>query len=231
MSICDKNLNPLEMETNWFKILTDSGFVIRLVIILLATVYCMVVITGVTMSPNSKSWYYKLHKPDWAPDGVIIAIIFGFFALLLGWVWYRFSYGNLTGYNVSGGLWFEILILVMTVLLILWTVFLYQGQNLTVAKYLICFLLGLSVVLLIGCWWKFGFQDVTLYSFMYVGWLIVILLYTFDLHELDKEYKLLSIVTDKSSSLYHKKMKMEIVEGIKITEDGQKIEFSADEQE
>lgn len=212
------------METNWFQILTDSSFVIRLVIVLLATVYCMVVITGVTMSPNSRSWYYKLHKPDWAPDGVIIAIIFGFFALLFGWIWYRFS-------QISSGIWFEILILVMLVLLILWTVFLYQGHNILAAKYFICFLLGLSVLLLIGCWWKFGFQDVTLYSFMYVGWLVVILLYTFDLHELDKEYKLLSIVTDKSSSLYHKKMKMEIVEGIKITEDGQKIEFNPDEQE
>lgn len=212
------------METNWFQVLTDSGFVIRLVIILLATVYCMVVITGVTMSPNSKSWYYKLHKPDWAPDGVIIGIIFGFFALLLSWVWYRFSL-------IPGGIWFEILILAMTVLLILWTVFLYQGQNISVAKYLICFLLGLSVLLLISCWWKFGFRDVTLYSFMYVGWLVVILLYTFDLHELDKEYKLLSIVTDKKSSLYHKKMKMEIVEGIRITEDGEKIEFNPDEQD
>ena len=51
------------------------------------------------------------------------------------------------------------------------------------------------------------------------------------MHELDKEYKLLGIVKDKNSSLYKRKMKMEIVQGIKIDESGNKLVFDPLDQE
>ena len=54
--------------------------------------------------------------------------------------------------------------------------------------------------------------------------------YSYGLQDLSKEYKVLGIV-EKGSSLYKKKMKLEAVQGIKITESGEKIEFNPDEQE
>ena len=76
-----------------------------------------------------------------------------------------------------------------------------------------------------------GFSDISLYTFIYTGWLVIVLCYTFGMHDLTKEYALLGIVKDKNSSLYKKKMKLEVVEGVKITDDGRRIEFAADEQE
>ncbi len=76
-----------------------------------------------------------------------------------------------------------------------------------------------------------GFSDVSLYTFIYVAWLVLVVCYTFNLHELDKEYKMLGLVKNVNSNLYKKKIKMEIVEGIRVTEDGQKIEAVPEEQE
>ena len=211
-------------EPDWFTVLTDSGFIIRLFLVAIVMIYCGIVIINVSMDNNSKSWFNKLHKPDWGPDGIVIVIIFAFLSILLAWIWYRFS-------KLSHSYIYEAVVLICLALFVLWTVFLFQDHNITVAKYLICGFLGFMVVLMLLSFWKFGFSDVALYTFIYVAWLVVLVFYTFDLHELDKEYKLLSIVTDKSSSLYKKKMKMEIVEGIKITEEGEKIEFDPNDQE
>ena len=57
------------------------------------------------------------------------------------------------------------------------------------------------------------------------------ILYSYQIQDLSKEYSVLGLVTDKSSSLYKKKMKMELMQGIKITETGEKIEFNPDDQE
>jgi tryptophan-rich sensory protein len=217
-------LNKLSpFEPNWFEVLSSGNFIIRFILIAIIVIYASIVIINVTMDSNSKSWFNKLHKPDWGPDGVVIVIIFAFLFLLFSWVWYRFY---------LAGLWYmEMLVVVLLVLFLLWAIFLYQGKNITVAKYLVCFLLGVSVLIFCLCVWKFGFQDVTMYSFMMSAWLIVMVVYTFGLHELDKEFKLLAMVQDKSSSLYKKKMKMEMVEGIKITDNGEKILFNPEEQE
>ena len=217
-----KNLN--EGETNWYEVLTSAGFVIRLVIVLLVAIYCTFVILCVTMNENIDSWYYKLYKPDWGPDGVIIAILFAFVSILLAWVWYRFS-------KVTHHWYYEALIVVILVLQVLWAIFLYQDHNVTVARYLICFYLGLMSILFLLSIWVFGFSDVTLYTFIYVAWLVVMTFYSFGLHELDKEYKILGTVTDKDSSLYRKKVRLEVVHGIRVNEDGEKIEVDPFDQE
>jgi hypothetical protein len=64
-----------------------------------------------------------------------------------------------------------------------------------------------------------------------VAWLVVMTFYSFGLHELDKEYKILSTVTDKDSSLYRKKVRLEVVHGIRVNEDGEKIEVDPFDQE
>lgn len=211
-------------ETNWYEVLTSSGFVIRLVIVLLVAVYSLFVILSVTMNDNIDSWYYKLYKPDWGPDGVIIAVIFAFVSVLLAWVWYRFS-------KIQHHWYYEAIIVIILILQILWTVFLYQDHNITVARYLICFYLGAMVLLFFLCIWCFGFCDVTLYTFIYGGWLVVMTFYTFGLHELEKEYKMLSNVTDKDSSLYRKKVRLEVIHGIRVNEEGEKIEIDPLDQE
>lgn len=218
-------LNKLSpYEPNWFEVLSSGNFILRFVIIAAFVIYSSIIILNVTMDSNSNSWFNKLHKPDWGPDGVVIVIIFAFLFILMSWVWYRFY--------LAENLWYmQVLVVVLLVLFLLWTIFLYQNKNITVAKYLICFLLGVSVLLFGLCVWKFGFQDVTMYTFLFSAWLIVLVFYTFGLHELDKEYKLLAMIQDKKSSLYKKKMKMEVVQGIKITEDGERIEFNPEEQE
>ena len=214
-------------EVNWFKVLTSAKFVIRLAIVLVVVIVCSLIILNVTLDPNSKAWYNTIHKADWMPDGIISVIIFAFVSALLAWVWYRLD-DAMTGY------WKWIVNICVVVILALqftWTLMLYKNQNLKAARYLSCFYLGFVSLLFIFSFWYMGFSDISLYTFIYTGWMVIVLCYTFGMHDLTKEYALLGIVKDKSSSLYRKKVKMEVVQGIKITEDGQKVEFVADEQE
>ena len=53
---------------------------------------------------------------------------------------------------------------------------------------------------------------------------------TYQLQDLSKEYSVLGLAT-KGTSLYKKKMRLELVSGIKIDENGNKTEFNPDEQE
>jgi tryptophan-rich sensory protein len=216
--------NVENFEPNWFEVLTSSGFVLRFLAVGLVLIFCSIYIINVTMDNNSKSWYNKLYKPDWGPDGVVIVVIFAFLFVLMAWVWYRISL-------VQNLIYMEVLVVALIISYILWTLLLYNYNNLTASKWMICIFLGLSVLLFGLCVWKFGFQDVSMYTFMMVVWLVVLTFYTFDLHELDKEYKLLGLAQDKGSSLYKKKVRMEQVEGVRFTEDGEKIEFNPEEQE
>jgi tryptophan-rich sensory protein len=214
-------------EVNWFKVLTSAKFVIRFAIVLVVVIVCSLIILNVTLDPDSKAWYNTIHKPDWMPDGIISVIIFAFVSALLVWMWYRLD-------DVLEGYWkwaLNVWVVVILVLQFVWTLMLYKNQNLTVARYLVCFYLGFVALLFIFGFWYMGFSDISLYGFIYTGWLVIVLCYTFGMHDLSKEYALLGIVKDTNSSLYKKKLKMEVVEGIKITEDGQRIEFMADEQE
>jgi tryptophan-rich sensory protein len=211
-------------ETNWFEILTSMSFIWRLLLVVAVMTVCAIIILNITLNPNSKSWYNQLHKLDWSPDGITIVVIFAFLSFLLAWCWFRFSqFCNPTFINT--------LFIIILALQFSWTLCLFRVESLEAGRYLSCFFLGFMSILFIFSLWYFGFSDVTLYTLLYVGWLIIIVCFTFGLHELDKEYKILGLVKDKKSSLYKKKMKMEIVQGIKIDESGLKHEFIPDEQE
>jgi tryptophan-rich sensory protein len=222
-----EDLQLVPGETNWFKVLTSSSFVIRLAIVLVFTIVNSLIILNVTLDPNSKSWYNKLHKPDWMPDSIIVVCLFAFLSLLLAWVWYRLNEMTEGYWNYAINVWMFIIL----GLQFSYTLCLYSQQSIKAGKYLICFYLGFVALLCIFCLWFVGFSDVGLYTFVYVAWLVLALCYTFNLHELDKEYKMLGLVKNKNSKLYKKKINMEIIEGIRITEDGQKIEVIPDEQE
>jgi tryptophan-rich sensory protein len=214
-------------ETNWFKVLTSSSFVIRLAIVLVFIIINSLIILNVTLDPNSQSWYNKLYKPDWMPDSIIIVALFAFLSILLAWVWYRLN-------EMVSGYWNYIVNIWMFVILGLqfcYTLLLYRQQSITASKYLVCFYIGFVSLLFIFCMWYVGFSDVSLYTFIYVAWLVLVVCYTFNLHELDKEYKMLGIVKNTNSKLYKKKITMEVVEGIRVTEDGEKIEAIPEEQE
>jgi tryptophan-rich sensory protein len=210
-------------EPNWYGVFTDLSFVWRLGIVIAVMVVCALVILNVTLDPSSKSWFNQLHKPDWMPDGITITLIFSFLSILLAWTWYRIS--KVTHWS------FNLLFVTILALQLVWALQLYRFQHLEVGRYLACFFLGFMVLLLLVCFYYLGFSDVSFYTLLYVGWLIAVTCFTFGLKSLDKEYKILGMVSDKNSSLYKRKMKMEIVQGIKITEDGQKIEFNAEDQE
>ena len=211
-------------ETNWFGVFTSLSFIIRLIIVLAVMITCAIIILNVTCDASSTSWYNQLYKPDWIPDGITFVIIFSFLSFLLAWCWYRFS-------QCYASRWVDLLFIIILGLQLAWTIVLYSSHDITAAKYLISFYLGFAVILLVLSFYVFRFSDVALYSFLYMGWLILVLIFTFDVHELTKEYKLLGIVKDKNSSLYKRKMKMEAVNGIKVSEDGVMTEFNPLEQE
>jgi hypothetical protein len=56
------------------------------------------------------------------------------------------------------------------------------------------------------------------------------IVYSYQLQDLSKEYSVLGLAT-KGTSLYKKKMKLEMMSGIKIDENGNKTEFNPDDQE
>jgi len=215
-------------ETNWFKVLTSVGFVVRLAIVVVVMLVCALIILNITLNPNSNSWYNKIHKPDWMPDSIVTVIVFSFLSFTLAWSWYRLS-EMAKGYSYLS---FAIntLFVVILALQFCWTLLLYRSENIQAGKYLVCFFLGFVAVLFFFSVWYTGFSDVSLYSFLYVAWLSLVTAYTFNLHELEKEYKILGIAKE-GTSLYKKKIKMEQVYGIFVNEKGEKTEVAADEQE
>ncbi len=211
-------------ETNWFEILTSMSFIIRLMIVVAVMVVCALIILNVTLDPKSTSWFNKLHKPDWMPDGITITVIFAFLSFLLAWCWFRMS-------QVYNPTFTNLLFIIILGLQFSWTLLLYRVENLVAGRYLSCFFLGFIALLFLISLWSFGFGDISLYLFLYTAWLIIVVCFTFGLSDLTKEYKILGIVKDKGSSLYKKKMKMEVMEGIKIDENGKKTILDPLEQE
>jgi hypothetical protein len=57
------------------------------------------------------------------------------------------------------------------------------------------------------------------------------IIYSYHLQDLTKDYSILGIVKDTTSTLYRKKIRLEMVNGIKVTETGEKVEFNPDDQE
>jgi tryptophan-rich sensory protein len=217
-----KKLSP--GETNWFAVLTSMGFVVRLFIVVVVMIVCGLVILNVTLDPKSTSWFNQLYKPDWMPDGITITLIFAFLSILLTWVWYRLSI-------VTNSFVINILFIIVLGLQLAWTLTLYKYRDLTAARYLSCFFLGFIALTFLFSLYFTGFSDISLYTFLYTAWMILVVCFTFGMHELDKEYKLLGIVKDKNSSLYKRKIKMEVVQGIKIDESGNKLVFDPNEQD
>jgi tryptophan-rich sensory protein len=211
-------------ETNWFQVLTSMGFVARLFIVIAVAIVCSLVILNVTLDPKSTSWFNQLYKPDWMPDGITVTLIFVFLSFLLAWCWYRLSL-------VTNSFMVNVLFIIILGLQLAWTLTLYKYKNLTAARYLAGFFVGFVGLTFLISLYITGFSDVSLYTLLYTLWLVLVTCYTFGMHELDKEYKLLGIVKDKNSSLYKRKMKMEIVQGIKIDESGNKLVFDPLEQE
>jgi tryptophan-rich sensory protein len=211
-------------ETNWFEILTSMSFILRLMLVVGVMVVCALIILNVTLDPKSTSWFNGLHKPDWMPDGITITVIFAFLSFLLAWCWFRMS-------QVFNPMLTNLLFVVVLALQFSWTLLLYRSENLVAGRYLACFFLGFVALLFLLSLWVFGFSDVSLYLFLYTAWLIIVVCFTFGLSDLSKEYKILGIVKDTKSSLYKKKMKMEVMQGIKVDEHGIKTEFNPLEQE
>lgn len=220
----DERMKLAPGETNWFEIFTSLSFIIRLLVVVAVMTVCALIILNTTLNPDSKSWYNQIYKLDWAPDGITVVVIFAFLSFLFAWCWFRFA-------QMCNPVYVNVVFLLILGLQFTYTLCLYRAQSLEAGRYLISFYLGFVSLLFLFSLWYFGFSDVSLYLFLYVGWLILVLLYTFGMKELDKEYKILGLVKDKKSSLYKKKMKMEVVEGIKVDENGIKTEFNPLEQE
>jgi tryptophan-rich sensory protein len=214
-------------ETNWYGILTNVSFVWRLVVVLAIMIICGLVILNVGLDSNSKSWYNQLHKADWMPDPITATLIFLFLSILLAWVWFRLN-NIVTGIaSVYVNLLFPVILIVQ----LLYTLFLYKYRNLEAARYLSGFYLGFMGLLFLTCFYYARFSDVALFTFMYTGWLVIVLCYTFQFHNLDKEYKLLGLAKS-GTSLYKKKIKNEVMFGVQYDDKtGEKTEFDAEEQE
>lgn len=211
-------------RTDWKEVLTDFNFLSRFIIVAIFTIVLGLIILNVTLDPNSDAWFNKLHKPDWMPDGITVVLIFTFTALLVTWIWYKLSV-------MYKSALIDIVIFVMLALQMCWAILLYKYQDITAGRYLICFTIGFAGIVFLGCAWLTRFSDITFYSLLYVLWLVLVVCFTFNMFNLDKEYKLLGLAKEGDGKLYKKKLKLEIVEGLKFTDDGEKIEFNAEEQE
>jgi len=214
-------------ETNWYAILTNVSFVWRLVVVLTIMIICGLLILNVGLDSNSKSWYNQLHKADWMPDPITATLLFLFLSILLAWVWFRLNNIVVGMANVYVNLIFPVIL----ILQLLYTLFLYKYQNLDAARYLSGFYLGFMALLFFVSFYYARFSDVALFTFMYTGWMVIVLCYTLQFHNLDKEYKLLGLAKT-GTSLHKKKIKNEVMFGVQYDEKtGEKTEIDVEEQE
>lgn len=212
---------------NWSNILKDRSFVLRIVLCIIAIIISSLIILNVTLDSKSTAWYNRIYKPDWMPESIPFVIITTFFILLFGWTWYRVS-KSVSGYTS----WIiDFLFLSVLILYVVWSIVLYGNQNIFAGRWLISFLTGAIFVCFLVSFYYTRFSDATLFAFILLGWFILNTCVVFNMHELEKEYKILGLVKDTNSSLYRKKMKLEMVEGIKVDENGNKTEFDPNEQE
>jgi tryptophan-rich sensory protein len=211
-------------EPNYFEALTSFKFLWKLIFVVALLIISILICLNVTLDNSVDSWYYTLYKPDWAPDGITITIIFGFLSLLYVWCWYTVS-------KAARNSFVDLFFAGFYVLNALWFILLFKYQNLEAGRVIADIIVGYAGLLLLYCAFYLRIGSVSLYLFLMLGWWIVLILYSYQIQDLSKEYSVLGLVTDKKSSLYKKKMKMEIMQGIKITETGEKIEFNPDDQE
>jgi len=210
-------------EPNYFQTLTSFRFLSKLIFVLALLVISILICLNVTLDNSVDSWYYNLYKPDWAPDGITIVIIFSFLSMLYVWCWYTVS-------KYTRNTFVDIAFAVFYILNTLWFILLFKYQRLDVGRILMDVITGYAAVLFLYTAFYLKIGSVSLYLFLFLGWSIVMIFYSYKLQDLSKEYKILGIV-DKSSSLYKKKMRLEMVQGIKVNENGERIEFNPDEQE
>lgn len=210
-------------EPNYFQTLTSFRFVWKLIFVLILLIISILVCLNVTLDNSADSWYYNLYKPDWAPDGITIVIIYSFLSLLFVWCWYVVS-------KVANNTLVDLAFVIFYALYTIWFILLFKYQRLDVARILMDILTGYAGALLIYTAFYLRIGSVSLYLFLFLSWSIVMIFYSYKLQDLTKEYKILGLV-DKGSSLYKKKIRLEVVQGIKVDEDGNKIEFNPDDQE
>jgi len=231
----EKNMNHSEVlnyenkhlgngEPNYFEALTSFKFLWKLLFIVALLLISVLICLNTTLDNSSESWYYKLYKPDWAPDGITITIIFSFLSLLYIWCWYTVS-------KAANNSFVDLFFIGFYVLNALWFIILYKYHNLETSRILSGVIVGYASLLLLYCVYFLKIGSVSLYIFLMLGWWVTLIVYSYQLQDLTKEYSALGLINDPKSSLYKKKMKMELMEGIKITASGDKIEFNPDDQE
>jgi tryptophan-rich sensory protein len=213
-----------EGEPNYFEALTSFKFLWKFIFVIALLVISVLLTLNVTLNNNVDSWYYNLYKPDWAPDGITIVIIYSFLSLLYIWCWYSVS-------KTAKSSTIDLIFMGFYVLNTVWFIVLFQYQNLETARILMDVIVGYGSILLIYTFFYLKIGSVSLYLLLFLGWSVLMIFYSYRLQDLSKEYSILGIVKDKSSTLYKKKVRLETVNGIKITETGEKIEFNPDDQE
>lgn len=213
-----------EGEPNYFEALTSFKFLWKFLFVIVLLVISVLITLNITLNNNADSWYYNLYKPDWAPDGITIVIIYSFLSLLFIWCWYIVS-------KTARNSFVDLLFMGFYVLNTVWFIVLYQYQNLGTARILMDIIVGYCAILLIYTLFYLKIGSISLYLLFFLGWSILMIFYSYRLQDLSKEYSILGIVKDKSSTLYKKKIRLETINGIKVTETGEKIEFNPDDQE
>ena len=215
--------NLADGEPNYFEVLTSVKFLWRLVFILAMLIISILICLNVTLDNSVDSWYYNLYKPDWAPDGITIVIIYSFLSLLYVWCWYTVA-------KVARNTYIDLAFIGFYVLFTLWFIMLFKFQNLKGGRIIMDIVTGYAALLFIYTTFFLKIGSVSLYLFLFLVWSITMIVYSYQLQDLSKEYSVLGLAT-KGTSLYKKKMKLEMMSGIKIDENGNKTEFNPDDQE
>jgi tryptophan-rich sensory protein len=218
-----ENAHLGEGEPNYFEALTSGKFLWRLIFVLALLIISVLICLNVTLDNSVESWYYNLYKPDWAPDGITIVIIYSFLSLLYVWCWYTVS-------KVAKNSFVDIAFIGFYVLFTLWFIILFKYQNLKGARIIIDIITGYVALLFIYTAFYLKIGSISLYLFLFLGWSITMIIYSYQLQDLSKEYSILGLAK-KGTSLYKKKVKLEVMSGIKIDENGNKVEFNPDDQE
>jgi tryptophan-rich sensory protein len=212
-----------EGEPNYFEALTSGKFLWRLIFVLALLIISVLICLNVTLDNSVESWYYNLYKPDWAPDGITIVIIYSFLSLLYVWCWYTVA-------KVAKNSFVDLAFIGFYVLFTLCFIILFKYQNLKGARIIIDIITGYAGLLFIYTAFFLKIGSVSLYLFLFLGWSITMIIYSYQLQDLTKEYSILGLAK-KGTSLYKKKVKLELMSGIKIDENGNKVEFNPDDQE
>lgn len=215
-------------EPNYFKMVTSLSFLLRLIITVGLTIVAGIWIVNATTDTDPDTWFNQLYKPDWAPDGIIITSISGFFAFIYAWIWYSVSKHTSGAY----GFMLDVLFLATYLMFFFWALYFYKNSKLETARiFSILIVAGFGLLFIISAFVLKIFSTSVLLLFN-LAWWIVILFYTLQSKELTKEFAILGLVeADMNNSLYRQKLKLELMNGIKIDASGNKTEFNPDDQE